>query len=118
MTLIWHSAGAKDLPRVAKQMGLATGRAVSYVAAVRKQALSFADETEISKASARQQLLSKLPVTTLQVTSLREDSSPNIDSAEVQYTMQLHQEVQASMQQLQALRSEMRTGINVFSHSG
>ncbi len=31
--------------------------------------------------------------------------------------MQLHQEVQASMQQLQALRSEMRSGINVFDQN-
>lgn len=41
--------GAKDLPRVARQLGVVTGRAVAYVSAIRRQALSFADETEISK---------------------------------------------------------------------
>ena len=43
----------------------------------------------------------------------------SLDSSSCSYisTMQLHQEVQASMQQLQALRSEMRSGINVFDQN-
>ena len=45
------SAGAKDLPRVARQAGRYTGRAVSYISALRRQTLSYADETEIGKAS-------------------------------------------------------------------
>lgn len=67
--------GSKDLPHFARLAGRATGRAVSYVSALRNRAFSFAEETELNK---------------------------------------LHDEIQASMQQLNALRSEMRSGVNIF----
>jgi len=69
--------GSKDLPRVARMAGRATGRAVTYISALRNRAFTFAEETELNK---------------------------------------LHAEIQASMQQLNALRSEMRSGVNIFRH--
>lgn len=107
------ASGAKDLPRVARQLGQVTGRAVSYVSAVRRQALSFADETEISKVAS-----TRIPP--LNSSIQFKDSSAVIlaDQLKAECIMQLHQEVQASMQQLQALRSEMRSGINVFGPNG
>jgi len=41
--------GSKDLPHVARMAGRATGRAVSYVSALRNRAFSFAEETELNK---------------------------------------------------------------------
>lgn len=67
-------AGAKDLPRVARQLGLVTGRAVSYVSAVRKQALSIADETEISKASPATSVTHAWQILAGQEYVLRQDS--------------------------------------------
>jgi hypothetical protein len=42
-------SGSKDLPHFARLAGRATGRAVSYVSALRNRAFSFAEETELNK---------------------------------------------------------------------
>ena len=112
-TNVSFASGAKDLPRVARQLGQVTGRAVSYVSAVRRQALSFADETEISQVACTEipPLHSSIQVKGSSIIILAKQLEDGCN-------VQLHQEVQASMQQLQALRSEMRSGINVFGPNG
>ena len=46
---LWFAAGPKDLPRVARAAGQATGRAAAYLTAARTKFASFAKETELDK---------------------------------------------------------------------
>ena len=54
--LILSLAGPKDLPKLGRYAGLATGRAAAYATAARNRFTTFAQEAQITKVRSKQTL--------------------------------------------------------------
>ena len=98
--------GTKDLPRVARLAGRATGRAVNYISALRSRAFSYAEENDLNKVISQGH--DKPAHIAGPFSQIRTSYSDSV------LLLQLHEEIQASMRQLNALRDEMRSGVHIF----
>ena len=96
------AAGPKDLPRVARYAGQATGRAASFLTVARSRFTKFSEEAQLDKVYLR----SKISQSERQLKRLEQMAL---------FVMQLHAEMQQSMQQLSAIQSELRGNINFMN---